>query len=292
MPTKAIITSCSNKFFPSVINLLTSIKANYPDHPPIYVYDLGLFSIFRKELSLVEGVTVVPMPHFCPHWRSCYTWKTYIFKHPPADLNFYIDAGCQILQPLEQDFRIIDKENLLLIDISCRFDELVPVEYRSIFNTGDGFNSLPTMHAGIIGFKKTPEVSHMFELIYDAAVVGLALGFSPDNAWRNKGKDKNPFVRNSLLFRHDQTLLNLFYRICFSDSIPFQPIHSYSGEKNNNPDHRVLHLRLTWKFLPYTDITALHNKESLLFTVNRIILFAISVLKYLKLSFKSFLGRL
>ena len=151
MENKAIITSCSNKFFPSVINLLGSIKAVYPKHPTIFVYDLGLLPNFRKEIESIENVKVINMPHFCGHWRSCYTWKTYIFAHPVAHLNFYLDAGCQLLKPLDEDFTIIENENLLLVDQGQTFKSIVPESYKSIFDLGETHNSLTVIHAGIIG---------------------------------------------------------------------------------------------------------------------------------------------
>jgi hypothetical protein len=88
---RAIITSCSNKFFPAVINLIGSIKNNYPDHPPIFVYDLNILKIFKKELETIKNVKVIQMPKFCVHWESCYTWKTYIFQHSLAESNLYLD---------------------------------------------------------------------------------------------------------------------------------------------------------------------------------------------------------
>ena len=71
MLNKAIITSCSTKYFPWLINLLGSIKENYPNHPKIYIYDLGLFCTFRKELEKIDNIEVLKMPHFCKFWRSC-----------------------------------------------------------------------------------------------------------------------------------------------------------------------------------------------------------------------------
>lgn len=159
MLDKAIITSASNKFFPSLINLLSSIKLVYPNHPAIFIYDLGLLPIFRKELELIDGVKVIKMPNFCNHWRSCYTWKTYIFAHPLARLNFYLDAGCQVLRPLDSVFSIIDKEDILLVDQGQSFKKIVPESYKSIFALDDMFDDLTTIHAGIIGFKQAANIN-------------------------------------------------------------------------------------------------------------------------------------
>ncbi len=271
MKSKALITACSNKFFPSVINLLTSIKVNYPDHPVIYVYDLGLFYTFRKELEMIDGVTVLPMPHFCSHWRSCYTWKTYIFAHPIADLNFYLDAGCHVLKPLDADFAIIEKDDVLLIDQEQTFADIVPKSYKEMFAIGDEFDTLTIMHAGIIGFSNSEEAGQIFAKIYSAGIAGLALGFSPGDSWRNKGPDKSVFVRDCRLFRHDLTLVNIFFRK-YWPHISIQSLETYHGGLLNSPTQRIWHLRLNWKRLPYMSIKKIHPKVSFFPFINRIII--------------------
>ena len=292
MEHKAVITSCSNKFFPSVVNLLGSIKVVYPNHPTIFVYDLGLWSVFRKELERIENVKVIPMPAFCGHWRSCYTWKTYILAHPLAELNFYLDAGCQLLKPLDEDFSIIEKEDILLIDQTHSFKAIVPPEYKNIFDVGNEFDDLTTIHAGIIGFKDTPWVTDIFRKVYDAGCVGLALGFSPQDRWRSKGKDKNIFVRNCDIFRHDLTLLNIFLRKHLRDTAVVRSLNLYHGGRNVVPEQRIWQLRLNYKTLDYIRIRQLHKNTQLLFVVNRIIIGLMIGMKNVNLSIKRSLGKI
>ncbi len=279
--TRALITSCSNKFFPSLINLLTSIKVNYPHHPPIYIYDLGLLYLYRKELELIEGVTVIPMPHFCPHWRACYTWKTYIFAHPLAELNFYLDAGCQVLQPLDEDFAIIERDSILLVDQGQTFHDIVPVSYKKFLTISDQYDHETVIHAGIIGFSQSPAVAKIFERIHAAAIAGLALGFSVNDRWRNKGKDKNIFTRDCRLFRHDLTLVNIFFRLDWKNII-IQPLEIYHGGLLNSAKQRIWHIRLNWKRPPYISIAKLHRKRNVYAVVNRgIILLLIYIRKFI-----------
>lgn len=278
MKSKAIITSCSSKFFPSIINLLTSIKVNYPNHPPIYVYDLGLFYTYRRELEQIEGVTVITMPHFCPHWRSCYTWKTYIFANPLAELNLYLDAGCQVLKPLDTDFKIIEEEKVLLVDQEQLFSDIVPESYKKIFSISDQHANKTVIHAGIIGFLNTPEVNAIFDKIYAAAIAGLALGFSPNDSWRNKGKDKNIFIRDCRLFRHDLTLVNIFFRQ-YWDNIKIQTLNIYHGNFLGSAEQRIWHIRLNWRRPPFMSSQKLHNKISLISYLNRLIVLSILFLR-------------
>ncbi|HMO77682.1 MAG TPA: hypothetical protein PKA42_01160 [Candidatus Paceibacterota bacterium] len=285
MKTKALITSCSNKFFPSIINLLTSIKVNYPEHPPIYVYDLGLFYTFRQELKKIEGVTVISMPKFCPHWRSCYTWKTYIFAHPLADLNLYLDAGCQVLQPLDKDFKIIEEEKVLLVDQEQLFSDIVPKSYKEIFSLSDDHDNKTVIHAGIIGFLDSPEVNKIFYKIYAAALTGLALGFSINDSWRNKGKDKNIFIRDCRLFRHDLTLVNIFFRK-YWNNIHIRSLKIYHGNLLNTPEQRIWHIRLNWKRPPFMSPLKLHSKRNFIVYFNRLVVLLLISLRRIVHIFK------
>lgn len=292
MQTKALITSCSNKFFPLVINLLTSIKVNYPGHPPIYVYDLGLLSNFRYELSQIEGVTVIPMPHFCPHWRSCYTWKTYIFAHPLADLNFYIDAGCQVLRPLDDEFKYISDKNLLLLDNKQPLKDLIPPDYCIMFDIPIQTQSALTFQAGIIGFSKDEKVLNMFKKAYAASKAGLALGFSENNLWRNKGKNKNIFIRDCEYFRHDQSLINLFFRKEY-----FEKTHEivsdskyHYASRTHDPHQAIWHLRLLWERLEYLNMHKLHKVTSNRYLINRLYIKIFIFIKVTNIFIKKKLG--
>ncbi len=290
MLDKAIITSASTKFFPSLINLIGSIKRNYPNHPKIFVYDIGLLNIFVKELASIDGVEVLKMPHFCNHWRSCYTWKTYIFIHPLARLNFYLDAGCQVLKPLDDIFLTIEKENVFLIDQGHNFKTIVPETYKSIFNLGNKYDDLTTLHAGIIGFKDDPIIMGVFKKIYDSAYAGLALGFSPKEKRRNKGKQKSIFVRDCEMFRNDLTLLNVFFRQHFNDTITVHPVGVYAGGPDFIPGQIIWQLRLNYTHLENLSIKLLHQKLSLLFTINRRIINLMILIKNINISIKKKLG--
>jgi len=285
MLEKAIITSCSTKFFPSVINLISSIKVVYPDHPTIFVYDLGLLPIFRKELAMVEGVEVVDMPKFCAHWRSCYTWKTYIFAHPMAKLNFYLDAGCQVLKSLDKVFDIIEEKDILLIDQRLSFKEIVPESYKKLFSLSDDCDDLLTIHAGIIGFKNTTNIINIFNDIYNAACVGLTLGFSSRDKKRNKSKDKNIFVRDCDLFRHDMTLVNVFFRK-YHDDIRLHSIDLFHFDKNVVPEQFVWQLRLLYTKLDNLNIKILHKNTKVLFILNRFLIYFFIKIKNLNIFIK------
>lgn len=231
MNQKAIITAASNKFFPSLINLLGSLKVHFPNHPKIYVYDLGLFFTFRDELEGLENVEVLDIPHFKPFWRSCYTWKTYILSHPLAELNFYLDAGNQVFNPLDEIFDIIDRDAYFAVAQGSPLEDIVPSEYKSLFPIGEEFYKQKCITAGVFGFKAGSPVSKTLDKLYDAGQAGLALGYSLAESWRNRGVDTTYCVRDCKMFRHDTTLLSLLMRQDFKD-FKIQDTQKYA---NPNP---------------------------------------------------------
>lgn len=290
MIEKALITSASNKFFPSLVNLLGSIHANYPTHPDIFVYDLGLSYIFRKELEKINWVKLVKMPEFVPFWRACYTWKTYILSHPLARLNFYLDAGCQVLRPLDEIFEEIERKDLFVMNQGVKFVDILPKEYKNVFELSDEYDQEDTVHAGEIGFKARSSVSSILENTYQSAIAGLALGFSPGEEWRNKGRDKNPYVRFCKIFRHDMTLLNIWFKKYFGKNIPFQDVNKYGGGYKAHPEQVIWNLRLSYKSLDYAKIMYLHDKKTFAFICNRLIISTMVSLKNFNLKLKKTFG--
>ena len=251
--TKAIITSASNKFFPSLINLLGSIKANYPNHPHIYVYDLGLFYTFRKEIESVPGVTILTVPHFVSFWRSCYTWKTYILNTPLADLNFYLDAGNQVLRPLDEVFEKIKNNGYLAVGTGGAIHnrDTTPKEYAEIFNMDEEDLNKEIITAGVFGFKKGDEkIKLITQKLFAGAKAGLTLGFSKTEQWKNKGVNKNPFIREVKYFRHDNTLLCILIAKIMPEVI-IEPLENFDVVKSDRPTQYLWNLRLNYQKLEY-----------------------------------------
>lgn len=277
---RALITACSNKFFPSLINLLTSIKINYPNHPTIFVYDLGLLPNFRKEIELIKNVKILSIPHFCNHWRSCYTWKTYIFTKPLADLNFYLDAGCEVLMPLDDIFTEVNETNVFFVDQGRVFEKIIPVSFQEIFDFNNFKSEENVFAAGIIGFKNDFIINEIFNKVFQAAKAGLTLGFSLKDKWRNKGKDKNIFIRDCELFRHDLTLLNIFFKKYFNKKIKININKDF--DDNINYEKYIKQIRLNYFYLDNLQINKLHNKNKFLYVFNRFIIFFIIFLKNIK----------
>lgn len=251
--SKAIITSASNKFFPSLLNFIGSIKKNYPDHPPIYIYNLGLNFIFKKHLEKIDGVNLLEIPKFVEHWRSCYTWKTYILNNPVEDLNFYLDAGNQVLKPLDEIFNKIDINGYLIVSAGneVRNEDIIPKEYVNIFDISDNYLNQGIVTAGIVGFKKGDlRTKSLTQNIFDCGVSGLCLGFSINERWKNKGINKNYFTRNAKYFRHDNTLYSALIPKFIPNAV-VESMNDFNIVKTNYPNQLVWNLRLNFKKLEY-----------------------------------------
>ncbi|MFA5879713.1 MAG: hypothetical protein WC860_06010 [Candidatus Margulisiibacteriota bacterium] len=284
---KCIITSASNKFFPSLINLIGSIKVNYPNHPDIYVYDLGLFYTFKKELESIEKVHIIKMPHFCSFWRSCYTWKTYIFNNPLAKLNFYIDAGSQILRPLDEIFDIIEKDNYFTVIQKVNLETITPPEYLNLFDIDTKYYKQYVIAAGIFGFKNEPNINKILSKLHEASISGLCLGFSPTEQWKNKGNNKNPFIRNCMGFRHDSTLLNLVL-IKYLGNFKKHEIEKYGNDHspNEHPEQLIWNFRMNYTKLQYLNKKYLNSKKVFISLFNLIILKLFLKLRIIRLILK------
>jgi hypothetical protein len=111
---KLIITAASKAYGPSLLALLGSLTLNWPQHPPVLVYDLGLDDPTRAELARHQ-VKVKLVPPFCPHWRQHYTWKIWCWNDAPARQVLWIDAGIAVLQPLDEVFSVIEQQGYFVV---------------------------------------------------------------------------------------------------------------------------------------------------------------------------------
>jgi hypothetical protein len=151
---KLIITGASKTFGASLLALLGSLTLNWPEHPPVLVYDLGMD---EETLAILNEnrIEVRKIPPFVPHWRKHFTWKIWCWNDAPARDILWLDAGLIVLQPADEIFDAIDRLGYfinptyyLLSDtatdaacIGCGVD----LEFR---------NNRITFNGGVIGFRK------------------------------------------------------------------------------------------------------------------------------------------
>lgn len=171
--------------------LLGSLKLNWPDHPPVLVYDIGLDEATREELGR-HGVQVKRVPEFCPHWRRHFTWKLWALNDAPARDILYIDAGVVVLRPLDDVFESVGRHGYFLVrnrmpleeeasEAACQACAVAPD-----FRHGKG-----TLAGGFAGFRKEGKVAVMLQEVLDLALTEANIAAS------------------NTRHRHDQALLSL-----------------------------------------------------------------------------------
>lgn len=164
--TTGIITAASEKYSNSLFSLIGSLNCNWPDHPPIMVYDLGLDDI-TIEILREAGVEVRTIPEFCSHWRLHYTWKLWCFNHSEFDIIIWMDAGLCALQPLNEVIDIIKRQSYFCVphyqflDYEATEQACYACGVDPSFRFGKG-----TITTAFIGFRKDSLFGRMVEEAY------------------------------------------------------------------------------------------------------------------------------
>jgi hypothetical protein len=109
-----IITAASEKYSDSLFSLIGSLNCNWPNHPPLLVFDLGLSADTLLTLKS-NNILVEKIPAFVDHWRLHYTWKLWCIKHAPFDTIIWMDSGILVLDSLDEIIQIINKRGYFLV---------------------------------------------------------------------------------------------------------------------------------------------------------------------------------
>jgi hypothetical protein len=104
-----IITAASESYTSQLLSFLGSLHCNWPDHPPVLVYDLGLAPATIQSIQ-AAGFHVRMIPPFAPHWRQHYTWKLWCLQDAPAKRVLWLDAGCCVLRPCPEILQIVSQQ--------------------------------------------------------------------------------------------------------------------------------------------------------------------------------------
>jgi hypothetical protein len=163
MPTTAVSDGCGDRLLVTAAAesnrqaldvWLGAVNLNWPTHPPVLVYDLGLGQPAREELARL-GVAVRPVPAFYPHWQRHNTWKLWVLHDVPAREFLWINVGLLVLAPMDEAFEAIRGQGLLALtngelcdweasDAACRGCGVTPA-----FRLGK-----PALSGALIGFRK------------------------------------------------------------------------------------------------------------------------------------------
>lgn len=188
---RLIITAASADFGASLQALLGSVTLNWPAHPPVLVYDLGMDDATKARLAQC-GIPVRQVPAFCPHWRQHFSWKIWCLHDAPSRHVLWIDAGITVLHPLDDIFQAIESLGYFLVPNYEMLDyEASPAACEACRVPYDFRLGKATLAGGLLGFRKEGETE---------ALVAEALDVVMDEA---------AMAATDVAHRHDQAVLSL-----------------------------------------------------------------------------------
>ena len=206
MPDDLIITGASRSYSGQLLSLVGSANANWPGHPPILAYDLGLT---EETVSLLTkaGIEVRPVPAFCPHWRSHFAWKIWCLRDAPADRCLWLDAGIYVLRPFPEAFSAIESLGYFVQPNGFSIGQTACRPLQAHF-AHLGLGEILSINGGLHGFDKKKAAS----LLEEAYALCL---------------DEQYLAADSPAGRHDQDLLSFLLYKYFSPVV-FLDRHLYA----------------------------------------------------------------
>ncbi len=151
---KMIVTAASAAFGPSLLAMLGSLDLNWPGHPRVRVYDIGLDDRTLAVLAR-HGIEVVPVPPFCPHWRKHFAWKIWCWNDAPARDILWMDSGLVVLRPLDETFEALSRTGYFVVPTYHLLTENASINACRGCGVDPSFREGKMTLAGtVIGFRK------------------------------------------------------------------------------------------------------------------------------------------
>ncbi len=201
-----IITAASAVFGSSLLAMLGSLNLNWPGHPPVRVYDIGLDTDTLDVLNR-NRIEVVKVPEFCPHWRKHFTWKIWCWNDAPAEEILWVDSGVVFLKPVDEIFNVVSSMGYFVVPTYHLLQENASVKACKGCGVDSSFREGKMTLAGtFIGFKKEGKV---LEILSEAMSVALVEDY---------------IASMERMHRHDQMIISLllykhFGEVLMSDGI-------------------------------------------------------------------------
>ena len=218
MENRLIITGASEAFGASLLASLGSLTLNWPSHPRVLVYDLGM-DVETLAILRDNNVEVRKVPPFVPHWRKHFTWKIWCWNDAPARDVLWLDAGVVILQPADDVFDAIEKVGYFItptyypLDVTATEASCVGCGVKPEFRNGR-----MTFSGGIVGFRKEGVIGGIVKQALEIASV-------------------EDYIKSTIpLGRHDQAILSLLLYKHISCPIMFDT-SIYAGWKSPEQVH-------------------------------------------------------
>ena len=191
MSSRMIVTAASAVFGTRLLAWLGGLSANWPSHPKILVYDLGLCEDTLSEL-IRHNVEVKRVPQFCPHWRLHFTWKPWCWNDAPADHVLWLDSGTFVLDSLEEVFQAIKELGYFAIPNYRPLNEEASEAACAGCGVPHSFTEgRPTIAGNVFGFDKAQKLGELVSEALNVAMVEKCIqATAPEH-------------------RHDQAILSL-----------------------------------------------------------------------------------
>ena len=205
---RLIITAASAAFGPSLLALLGSLNFNWPSHPRVRVYDIGLDADTLRTLDR-NRIEVVQVPDFCPHWRKHFTWKIWCWNDAPAEEILWVDSGVVFLKPVDEVFNAISSMGYFVVPTYHLLTENASVNACRGCGVEPSFREAKMTLAGtFIGFHKEGK---MLEILREALSVALVEEY---------------IASVERMHRHDQAIISLlmykyFGEVVMSDGVVY-----------------------------------------------------------------------
>ena len=213
MYKELILTAASPAYEASLLALIGSLNVNWPNHPKVLVYDLGIGAETLTKLASAN-VDVKKVPEFCIHWRKHFTWKIWCCNDAPCDAYLWIDAGVCVLRPMPDAFYMIKKMGYFCQPNGFTCEDIVPPALMNACGlSANKLRHMLSINGGLHGIlKNTVGIALLSE------AMGLAL-------------NEQNMCATKLLHRHDQALLSILFYKYFVD-IVFADHLIYAGHKS------------------------------------------------------------
>jgi hypothetical protein len=210
MESHLIVTAASRSFGGSLLSLIGSLRLNWPAHPRVLVYDLGLDADVLGALARV-GVEVRKVPAFCPHWRKHFTWRSWCLLDVPAETYFWLDAGTCVLRPSPEVFESGDRLGYFCCTNHWPVDSTLSLPQRRALNVSEQESrAMVSINAGVHALRKADKGLWILRRFSEIAMVEGNM--APADPWH----------------RHDQPLLTVLFHQAFGSPL-FGDFKTYAG---------------------------------------------------------------
>ena len=165
-----IITAANAAFYNSLLTLIASIhRESFDLVDQVFVFDLGLNDHQKKAVNSLSKVSIVNFPDNVNTNPSDYAFKCHCL-HWGQDHSknvFWLDAGVMLLQPINEIYDIINKEDIFLVGdrhLNCDFTHN---ECREVMSATESELNDVQLSAGILGYKSQGKCQQLINDAYD-----------------------------------------------------------------------------------------------------------------------------